>query len=122
MHDHIIVGGGLSGCVLASRMREYDPNAKILLIEAGEDTRERPGIRDMQVLNLGGELDWQYESEPVAALGGRRVTLNAGKGLGGGSLINSGKCSFNELRLYANNIQVDGPVVRQQSTTNGRRS
>ncbi|KAJ4017541.1 hypothetical protein NW752_001450 [Fusarium irregulare] len=90
MYDHIIVGGGLSGCVLASRMREYDSNVKILLIEAGEDTRERPGIRDMQVLNLGGELDWQYESEPVAALGGRRVTLNAGKGLGGGSLINSG--------------------------------
>lgn len=95
MYDHIIVGGGLSGCVLASRMREYDSNAKILLIEAGKDTRERPGIRDMQILNLGGDLDWQYESEPVAALGGRRVTLNAGKGLGGGSLINSGKCRLN---------------------------
>jgi len=94
-------------------MREYDPKAKILLIEAGKDTRERPGIRDMQVLNLGGELDWQYESEPVGALGGRRVTLNAGKGLGGGSLINSGKCRFDESRLYTNHLQVDGPVGRQ---------
>ncbi|KAM0304659.1 hypothetical protein ACHAPM_002764 [Fusarium culmorum] len=90
MHDYIIVGGGLSGCVLASRIREYDEHSTILLIEAGKDTRGRPDVQNMQVLNLGGELDWQYESEPVAGLAGRRVTLNAGKGLGGGSAINSG--------------------------------
>ncbi|KAL4731918.1 hypothetical protein ACLX1H_000914 [Fusarium chlamydosporum] len=90
MYDYIIVGGGLAGCVLASRIREYDEIATVLLIEAGKDTRERPEVRDMQVLNLGGELDWKYESEPVATLGGRRITLNAGKGLGGGSTINSG--------------------------------
>ncbi|OBS24679.1 hypothetical protein FPOA_05219 [Fusarium poae] len=90
MHDYIIVGGGLSGCVLASRIREYDEHSTILLIEAGKDTRGRPEVQDMQILNLGGELDWQYESEPVAGLGGRRVSLNAGKGLGGGSAINSG--------------------------------
>ncbi|GKU05644.1 unnamed protein product [Fusarium langsethiae] len=74
MHDYIIVGGGLSGCVLASRIREYDEHSTILLIEAGQETRGRP----------------EYESEPVSGLGGRRVTLNAGKGLGGGSAINSG--------------------------------
>lgn len=91
MYDYIIVGGGLAGCVLASRIREYDEIATVLLIEAGKDTRERPEVREMQVLNLGGELDWKYESEPVATLGGRRITLNAGKGLGGGSTINSGK-------------------------------
>jgi choline dehydrogenase-like flavoprotein len=45
----------------------------------------------MQVLNLGGELDWQYQSEPVEALMGRQITLNAGKGLGGSSAINSGE-------------------------------
>ncbi|RGP76741.1 hypothetical protein FLONG3_5181 [Fusarium longipes] len=90
MYDYIIVGGGLAGCVLASRIREYDEHSKVLLIEAGKDTRELPGVRDMQVLNLGGELDWQYESEPVGGLAGRRITLNAGKGLGGGSAINSG--------------------------------
>ncbi|KAF5669941.1 alcohol oxidase [Fusarium heterosporum] len=89
-YNYIIVGGGLSGCVLASRIREYDDTAKILLIEAGKDTRERPDVHNMQVLNLGGDLDWQYQSEPVAGLSGRRVTLNSGKGLGGSSAINSG--------------------------------
>ncbi|KAM0345012.1 hypothetical protein ACHAPU_006895 [Fusarium lateritium] len=89
-YNYIIVGGGLSGCVLASRIQEYDDTAKVLLIEAGKDTRERPDVHNMQVLNLGGDLDWQYQSEPVAGLSGRRITLNSGKGLGGSSAINSG--------------------------------
>lgn len=89
-YDYIIVGGGLSGCVLSSRIQQYDNTAKIILIEAGEDTRDRPDVQNMQVMNLGGDLDWQYESEPVAALSDRRITLNSGKGLGGSSSINSG--------------------------------
>ncbi|EWZ80431.1 hypothetical protein FOWG_15523 [Fusarium oxysporum f. sp. lycopersici MN25] len=89
-YDYIVVGGGLAGCVLSSRIRQYDDAVKILLIEAGKETRERSDVHNMQVLNLGSELDWQYQSEPVEALMGRRITLNAGKGLGGSSAINSG--------------------------------
>lgn len=32
--DYIIAGGGLAGCVLASRLKEYKASARILLIEA----------------------------------------------------------------------------------------
>lgn len=90
-YDYIIVGGGLSGCVLASRLQQYKQGSKILLIEAGQDTRSRPDILQPDILNLGGELDWMYPTEPQASLGDRSIVYNAGKGLGGGTLINSGK-------------------------------
>jgi choline dehydrogenase-like flavoprotein len=90
MYDYAIVGGGLAGCVLANRLQQYQPTAKIILIEAGQDTRDRSDVQNPQALNLGGELDWQYQSDPMPALGGRSVTLNSGKGLGGSSAINSG--------------------------------
>lgn len=90
-YDYVIVGGGLAGCVLASRLREYEPVANIILIEAGQDTRTRRDVSEPQILNLGGDLDWQYQSEPEPTLLGRSIGLNAGKGLGGSSSINSGK-------------------------------
>ncbi|KAF3766240.1 alcohol oxidase [Cryphonectria parasitica EP155] len=89
-YDYIVAGGGLSGCVVASRLKEYRPDAKILLIEAGQDTRSRTDILKPEVLNLGGELDWMFPCEPSPGVNARPMVLNAGKGLGGGTLINSG--------------------------------
>ncbi|KAI0012700.1 hypothetical protein F4779DRAFT_567631 [Xylariaceae sp. FL0662B] len=89
-YDYVIVGGGLTGCVLASRLRQYSKESKILIIEAGPDTRERTDILQMQALNLGGSLDWQYQSEPTPSLFNRTVVFNQGKALGGGTCINSG--------------------------------
>ncbi|KAK7424119.1 hypothetical protein QQX98_000729 [Neonectria punicea] len=89
-YDYVIVGGGLAGCVLASRLREYNEEAKIVLIEAGPHTRSRPDVLNPQVLNLGGDLDWQYQSKPMHGISNRSIVVNSGKGLGGGSSINSG--------------------------------
>lgn len=91
-YDYVIVGGGLAGCVVASRLYQYDETAKILLIEAGQDTRERDDVQNPQVLNLGGDLDWGYQTESMPGIFNRSITFNSGKGLGGGSSINSGKC------------------------------
>lgn len=92
MYDYVIVGGGLAGCVVASRLRQYKASARILLIEAGQDTRDRKDVLQPQFLNLGGDLDWKYQSIPISNMCDRSITLNSGKGLGGSSAINYGAC------------------------------
>lgn len=91
IYDYIIVGGGLAGCVLASRLAQYRRDAKIIVIEAGRDTRDREDILSMQAINIGGNLDWQYETESSHRIHNRRIVYNQGKGLGGGTAINSGE-------------------------------
>ncbi|KAL0932860.1 Oxygen-dependent choline dehydrogenase 3 [Colletotrichum truncatum] len=88
--DYIIVGGGLAGSVISSRMLEYNSSLSILLIEAGEDTRSRTDILYVNATNLmGGELDWQYPTKPISGLNNRTIVFNQGKGLGGGAAINA---------------------------------
>jgi choline dehydrogenase-like flavoprotein len=50
------------GCVIASRLAEYLPHKKILLIEAGPSDFMDDRVLDLkQWLNLlGGELDYDY--------------------------------------------------------------
>lgn len=79
------------GCVVASRIKQYKPDATVLVIEAGSDTRGRTDILQPQTLNLGGELDWQFQTEPMPTAFNRTLVYNQGKALGGGSCINSGK-------------------------------
>jgi hypothetical protein len=52
----------LKGCVIASRLAEYLPHKKILLIEAGPSDFMDDRVLDLrQWLNLlGGELDYDY--------------------------------------------------------------
>lgn len=89
--DYIIVGGGLAGTVITSRMHEYNPSLNILVIEAGQDVRGRTDILYPNATVMGGELDWQFQTEPEEALNGRSITFNQGKALGGGGIINAGE-------------------------------
>ncbi|KAI1778877.1 GMC oxidoreductase [Hypoxylon cercidicola] len=84
--DYIVAGGGLAGCVVASRLKQYQNSARILLIEAGPDVNGNSDILHFNSLNfIGGKFDWGYKSVPQKIFDGRRIDIPSGRALGGGS-------------------------------------
>lgn len=85
--DFIVVGGGLSGLVVASRLTE-NPNIRVLVLEAGANKLTDPRITT-QALALSTyhdpEFDWCITSTPQTGLNGRQVGVPQGKTLGGSS-------------------------------------
>ncbi len=87
--DYVIVGAGSAGCVIAARL-SADPSVSVLLVEAGPSD-EVPGM-DVPILApklLNGPYDWSFRTAHEPGLGGRMMTLNHGRVVGGSSSINS---------------------------------
>jgi choline dehydrogenase len=90
--DYIIIGGGIAGCVVASRLKRYQPSSHILLIEAGPDVSDNKDILQFSSLEfVGGKFDWGYKTVPQKHYDGRQIDIPAGRALGGGSVINACK-------------------------------
>ncbi|KAG8188587.1 hypothetical protein JTE90_005943 [Oedothorax gibbosus] len=90
-YDYIIIGGGTAGSVVANRLSEEEC-VSVLLLEAG---KAPPKITDIPAIYnylAPTELSWRFKTNPVRFTGEgspeRSVTLNAGKALGGSSVIN----------------------------------
>ncbi len=72
MYDYVIVGAGSAGCVLANRLSE-DPDARLLLLEAGPPDRKleiHVPVAGVKLFN--SSYDWDYASEPSATSTARR--------------------------------------------------
>ena len=46
MVGYLILGGGLAGCTVASRIKEHDLSASVTLVEAGPDEHANPLITE----------------------------------------------------------------------------
>ena len=91
--DYIVCGSGSAGSVVAGRLAS-NPDIRVLLLEAGgSDESDLVLDTDSWPMNLGGENDWSFMTEPNAQLGGRSLLYSMGKVLGGGSSINVGTWS-----------------------------
>ncbi|UYG06655.1 GMC family oxidoreductase N-terminal domain-containing protein [Halomonas sp. M4R1S46] len=87
--DHIIVGAGTAGCLLANRL-SADPANRVLLIEAGgRDTYHWIHIPVGYLYCIDNpRTDWRFRTEPDPGLNGRSLIYPRGKTLGGCSSIN----------------------------------
>ena len=88
-YDHIIVGAGSAGCVLANRLTE-DGSRRVLLLEAGgPDTKREIHIPAAFSKLFKTDLDWDYQTEPEPGMAGRQLYWPRGKVLGGTSSMNA---------------------------------
>ncbi|PVH81399.1 GMC oxidoreductase [Cadophora sp. DSE1049] len=89
--DFIIVGGGTSGCALASRLAETPSRPFVLLIESGT-SNSSPSLRTPDsrwtTCLTEPDLNWNEVSNPQPQLHNRVLPCFRGKGLGGSSAIN----------------------------------
>ncbi|KAE8450823.1 hypothetical protein EG329_005736 [Mollisiaceae sp. DMI_Dod_QoI] len=90
--DYIIIGGGLAGCVLASRLSQYLPHCSITLLEAGPSPAGNPLVTHPLAVFAAhhSDIDWNYTTVSQRHLNNRTTYAAGGKILSGGTAINYG--------------------------------
>lgn len=88
--DHIIIGAGSAGCVLANRL-SASPARRVLVIEAGGHDRDLRVKVPAGILAMYGRprFDYAWVGVPQPGLNNRRIPVNRGRMLGGSSSLNS---------------------------------
>ena len=87
--DYIVVGGGTAGCALAARLSENAGRSVCLLEAGGSAPRWFINVPGTIVMaQRSAPLNWRFQTVAQRELGGRRISVPRGRGLGGSALIN----------------------------------
>ncbi|TFK32888.1 alcohol oxidase [Crucibulum laeve] len=89
--DYVVIGGGTGGLTVASRLAE-DRSITVTVLEAGPNAENLPEVFIPGLIGTGQSfttLNWAYQTVPQVNLNNRQLTVNAGKALGGSTIINS---------------------------------
>ena len=73
-----------------TRLSQQLASSSVLIIEAGPDGRDEPGIYipGRKGSTLGSSYDWNFTSTPQPGANGRNISQNRGRVLGGSSALN----------------------------------
>jgi len=89
-YDHIIVGAGSAGCVVANRLSASGKRRVLLLEAGGRDNWVWFHIPVGYLFAIGNpRSDWMFETVAEPGLNGRKLNYPRGKVLGGSSAINA---------------------------------
>ncbi|KAG1799809.1 uncharacterized protein HD556DRAFT_1439462 [Suillus plorans] len=90
--DIVFAGGGATACVVAGRLAAYDPSLRILILEAGQHTLNKPiHVQPYQYpLNSvpTSTTVTFHMGNPSPRLNGRAPIVPSGRCVGGGSCVN----------------------------------
>jgi choline dehydrogenase len=99
-YDYVVVGGGSSGAVVASRLAAG--SARVLLLEAGGSDKRLDVLIPAGVASAYKRANWMYPAQPDPSRTNSPEAWMAGKVMGGGGSINS--CVF----VRGNRADYDG--------------
>ncbi|KIK35819.1 GMC oxidoreductase [Suillus luteus UH-Slu-Lm8-n1] len=92
--DIIFAGGGSTACALAGRLAACDSSLKILILEAGEHTLDKPAHVQLYQYPFHtvptSTTHTSHFGNPSPRLNGRALVVSCGRSVGGGSTINFG--------------------------------